>query len=61
MRYDTHESLVAYTSPRFAVIFPSPIGPDDQGILTGRGATLGHRRLSIIDLESGSLAFMLCS
>jgi asparagine synthase (glutamine-hydrolysing) len=28
-------------------------GPDDQGILTGRGATLGHRRLSIIDLESG--------
>jgi asparagine synthase (glutamine-hydrolysing) len=28
-------------------------GPDDQGVLIGRGATLGHRRLSIIDLESG--------
>lgn len=32
-------------------------GPDDQGLFTGRAgslsATLGHRRLSIIDLEDG--------
>ncbi|MEK0085043.1 asparagine synthase (glutamine-hydrolyzing) [Benzoatithermus flavus] len=28
-------------------------GPDDEAIHVGRGATLGHRRLSIIDLEGG--------
>jgi asparagine synthase (glutamine-hydrolysing) len=28
-------------------------GPDDQGVYTGRGIGLGHRRLSIIDLASG--------
>jgi asparagine synthase (glutamine-hydrolysing) len=28
-------------------------GPDDEAIHVGQGATLGHRRLSIIDLEGG--------
>src|ERR1051326_1419261 len=28
-------------------------GPDASGIYLGRGAALGHRRLSIIDLSSG--------
>lgn len=28
-------------------------GPDDQDVHVGRGATFGHRRLSIIDLEGG--------
>ena len=28
-------------------------GPDDSGYYLGRGAALGHRRLSIIDLETG--------
>ncbi|HFD80518.1 MAG TPA: asparagine synthase (glutamine-hydrolyzing) [Gammaproteobacteria bacterium] len=28
-------------------------GPDDEGIYTGHGATLGQRRLSIIDLAGG--------
>lgn len=28
-------------------------GPDDQGLWLGDGAALGHRRLSIIDLEGG--------
>jgi asparagine synthase (glutamine-hydrolysing) len=28
-------------------------GPDESGIHVGRGAALGHRRLSIIDLSSG--------
>jgi asparagine synthase (glutamine-hydrolysing) len=28
-------------------------GPDDQGLWLGDGAVLGHRRLSIIDLEGG--------
>ena len=28
-------------------------GPDEDGIYTGRGAALGHRRLSIIDLSTG--------
>src|SRR3990172_8410785 len=28
-------------------------GPDDEGIYLGKGIGVGHRRLSIIDLESG--------
>lgn len=28
-------------------------GPDDRGVFDGRGALLGHRRLSIIDLSGG--------
>src|SRR3989449_2964891 len=28
-------------------------GPDESGVYIGRGAALGHRRLSIIDLSSG--------
>ena len=28
-------------------------GPDDGAVQLGRGAALGHRRLSIIDLEGG--------
>src|SRR5919106_160552 len=28
-------------------------GPDDEGIYVGAGAVLGHRRLSIIDLDGG--------
>jgi asparagine synthase (glutamine-hydrolysing) len=28
-------------------------GPDDEGLYEGRGVTLGQRRLSIIDLETG--------
>ena len=28
-------------------------GPDDEGIYVGTGAVLGHRRLSIIDLDGG--------
>jgi asparagine synthase (glutamine-hydrolysing) len=28
-------------------------GPDDGGVFTGRGIGLGHRRLSIIDLQGG--------
>ena len=28
-------------------------GPDDEGLYTGRGAVLGMRRLSIIDVETG--------
>ena len=28
-------------------------GPDDEGVYSGSGATLGMRRLSIIDLEGG--------
>jgi asparagine synthase (glutamine-hydrolysing) len=28
-------------------------GPDDAGLYVGDGATLGRRRLSIIDLGSG--------
>src|SRR3990172_3955390 len=27
-------------------------GPDDEGVYVGRGAGLGHRRLSIIDLSA---------
>jgi asparagine synthase (glutamine-hydrolysing) len=29
-------------------------GPDDAGLYTGAGASLGHRRLSIIDLATGA-------
>src|SRR5260370_42622590 len=32
----------------------APRGPDGEGFHVGRGIALGHRRLSIIDLESGS-------
>src|SRR5581483_8092411 len=28
-------------------------GPDDDGVFTGRGIGLGHRRLSIIDVAGG--------
>ena len=28
-------------------------GPDDKGYYTDKGISLGHRRLSIIDLDSG--------
>lgn len=31
-----------------------PRGPDGEGVYLGRGIALGHRRLSIIDLESGA-------
>ena len=29
-------------------------GPDGEGYYSARGVTLGHRRLSVIDLETGS-------
>ena len=29
-------------------------GPDGEGIATGQGAALGHRRLSIIDLSEAA-------
>ena len=33
-------------------------GPDGDGLWTGRGAGLAHRRLSIVDLDSGESAFL---
>jgi asparagine synthetase B (glutamine-hydrolysing) len=43
----------ASTAIRTALDVMATRGPDDQGIWSGPGIVLGHRRLAIIDVQGG--------